>query len=258
MRRNELLSGFVCLAFASSTIAQEDEGPNRDLGERSVRLYLAHMIFMILAWLLLVPSAILIARFGRSYFNWFPHHRNIQILTLIFITIGLALGIAAMFAEGASQWTENHHKVGISIFILAWLQAMLGLAAHTAKVRYLRFIHIPIGLLLFGLAIWNIQTGFDLWGWEAGVAPKIFVYVWMGVLIAIYAAGLLLLPKQIKQDKARMQDEKLGRDEKVSPVSSLNRTSHGTAMQSTDAEAQNANHKVAGAGAAPAMNNRPL
>lgn len=110
---------------------------------------------MLFAWLILVPLAVLLARFGRTFFNWFPSHRGIQLATLLFVFIAFFLGIAAMCVQGAKHhFNHIHHKLGLTILILLFVQVALGAVAHHYRTktgkRWLGFIHAPLGILIFG------------------------------------------------------------------------------------------------------------
>jgi hypothetical protein len=233
MRSTTRITVLATLAavMATSTWAQSVEDstnlastkpPQRDLSEAKTRIILAHMIFMILAWLLLAPLAILIARFGRTTFKWYPHHRNIQIATMLFFIVGFGLGVGAAYPDAVNS--KKHYQVGVAIFVIFFFQMSFGLISHRITGRWVGYLHAATGLTLFGLAIWNIITGFNIWQWKAGNAPKIFVYAWMGFLIALYLAGFAFLPREIKQHKEkkeqRLLDGEKSSDRRVSSIDS--------------------------------------
>jgi hypothetical protein len=198
----------------SSTFAQEGmETPTTslDLSDSYNRLVLTHLIFGVLTFLVLVPAAILVARFGRGAFKWFPHHRNIQIVSSIFLIITYALGNVA--AGPAPLAEAVHYQVGTAIFVMFWAQVALGLAAHHVSggiSRIIGWLHMPLGIIIFGLAMWQMQSGWSIWsgGYEPGRAPQDVLYAWMGLLILLYLVGLALLPKQIKHRKENNMGEK--------------------------------------------------
>lgn len=216
MRTQLALFGVLTIAATQGAWAQlieKEEGgdsvflerrASRNLHEAKTRILLVHMLFMVITWLLLAPAAILVARFGRTYFKWYPHHRNIQIATMIFFIIGFGLGVKA--ASPDSVASKKHYQVGVAIFILFFFQCALGFWSHNIKSRWVGFVHAPIGLVLFGLSIWNMETGFNIWYWDAGKAPKIVVYAWMGFLVLLYLVGFAFLPREIKQHRAAKVD----------------------------------------------------
>jgi cytochrome b561 len=202
--RGILLSLAAVCAAAPAAMAQ-DSVP-LDLSIMYNKGVMAHLIFMVLTFLVLVPAAILIARFGRTYFNWFPHHRNIQLLAVVFIVIGFALGVSA--AKPSPLNEETHYQVGVAVFILFFFQVILGLITHEYKKRsgkrWLGYVHAPLGLIIFGLAVWNMETGWNIWasGYVAGAAPRDVIYAWMGLLVLLYLIGLALLPREKKHGEA--------------------------------------------------------
>jgi hypothetical protein len=212
MRLQSSLAALVALAAASTVSAQDGPSNTLDLSDSNEQIILVHLIFMVVTWLVLVPAAILIARFGRTYFTWYPHHRNIQLATIAFFIVGFSLGIAAAYPDPLNL--QTHYQVGVAIFILFFFQCALGLVAHkVVGRRWLGLIHAPVGLVLFGLAVWNCETGFDIWDYDAGKAPRIVIYAWMGFLVLLYLAGMALLPRQIKQDREYAEKQKLNEKE---------------------------------------------
>lgn len=205
-----LLSSIAVLLATASTVtwAQDDGDMSTsriDLSLAYNKIVVAHLVFMILTFLVLIPAAILIARFGRTYFTWYPHHRNIQLGSLVFFIVAFFLGIGAAYPAPVGE--QTHYQVGVTVFALIFVQAALGLAAHRLNAkkgkRYLGYIHAPLGLLIFGLAFWNMETGWNIWGsgYVAGAAPRDVLYAWMGLLVLLYLIGLTLLPKEIKRSR---------------------------------------------------------
>lgn len=109
---------------------------------------------MVVGWMLLAPLGILIARYGRTLFKWFPAHRGIQLLSFLFIFIGFFLAIGGVSMATGEHFIYTHHKVGLALFILLFVQVGLGFASHAYRgktgKRIIGFAHIPLGLLLFG------------------------------------------------------------------------------------------------------------
>lgn len=114
---------------------------------------------MVLAWMLFVPLAILIARYGRTLFKWFPSHRGIQLFAFLLIFIAFFLAVGAVAMTGQPHFSNTHEKVGLALFILLFVQVGLGIAAHSYKAktgnRYIGFAHIPLGLIMFGKLVIN-------------------------------------------------------------------------------------------------------
>ncbi|CEH18086.1 Predicted membrane protein, contains DoH and Cytochrome b-561/ferric reductase transmembrane domains [Ceraceosorus bombacis] len=190
-------------------------GPaQRDLSNKTTQIWFAHMMFMVLGWMLLVPLGAFIGRFGRTMFKWFPYHSAVQSLAVVFVIIGFALGVYNYRQRGTPQWTLLHHKLGLALFILILIQAILGATTHEIRkrtgFRWIGFFHIFNGVVMFGLAVWNISEGFKLWTWQPGNAPRIVIWVWAGVVGVVYLAGLALVPREIRQDKERKETASRG------------------------------------------------
>ncbi|UZJ57531.1 hypothetical protein CBS101457_006851 [Exobasidium rhododendri] len=219
---------------AGSAMAQDGGGEDMplDLSSNTYnRIVLVHLLFVIMAWLILAPAAILVSRYGRTLFKWYPHHRNLQIGTLVFFIIGFGLGIEA--ATPAPLGEQTHYQVGVAIFIIVWFQAALGLVAHRISGRrWIGLIHAPVGLILFGLAVWNMETGFSLWtakGYDSGRAPMIVVYAWMGLLVLAYIIGFAFLPREIKQNREWNNNKSLNEKDGQPMISTTSTHSHGAA-----------------------------
>ena len=163
---------------------------------RTNNLIIAHMVMMIVAWFILVPAAILIGRFGRTFFTWFPVHRNIQMVAFLFVLIGIILIIAEV---GSSEhFTSTHAKVGLAVFILMFVQAVLGAVGHKFKRFHVsRLVHVILGLGVTVLAVWNATTGLSLWQWGVPRWAGWILWIWAGVLAIAYLAGLALLPRDL-------------------------------------------------------------
>jgi hypothetical protein len=200
-------------ATSTSTSSSDDEGAVRDLStNNSTRIIFVHVIFMSVAWLLLAPLAVLLARYGRMLFTWYPHHRNIQLGTILLTFIAFFLAVSFLSVTDSPHFVETHHIVGLVIVILVFVQASLGLFAHKfiAKTgrRIVGFVHIPLGLVIILMAIWNMETGINLWEWAPSPAFRYFIYGWMGFIVLLYLAGLAFIPKEIKYHKQRNIEKK--------------------------------------------------
>ncbi|KAE8266744.1 hypothetical protein A4X09_0g5599 [Tilletia walkeri] len=188
----------------SSSDGQEYEGGIRDLSLRPVRLYLAHMIVMCIAWFGLVPAGILIGRFGRTLFpdSWLKFHRGVQMTAVLAIIIGFGLAVSAVSSIGDPHFEGTHQRVGLAMFILVLIQASWGHIGHflfkSRGSRLVNYGHILLGtVLFFGLALWQVRTGFGEWAWQApSFVPNIVFPVLFGVITAAWLLGMLLIPRQ--------------------------------------------------------------
>lgn len=194
---------------------------------RSNKLIIAHMVFMILAWFILVPAAILVGRYGRTFFKWFPVHRNIQIAAFLCVLIGIVLIIVEV---GSGQhFDSTHAKAGLAIFIIMFLQMVLGIVGHkTKRFNVSRIVHVVVGLGITVAAIWNSAEGLSLWDWGPPRWASWILWIWAGLLAIAYLAGLTLLPRDLRQWR-ESRDE--ASKEKRSYVDLSNNGTPGTTEQ---------------------------
>lgn len=111
---------------------------------------------MVLAWMMIVPAGILVARYGRTFFTWFPVHQTIQIIGAIFIFLASILALVAVgkSSSGNNHFSSKHGKSGLVLLIIYGQQLLLGVVAHYYKSktgkRYIGYIHMPLGIILMG------------------------------------------------------------------------------------------------------------
>lgn len=77
-----------------------------------------------------------------------------------------------------SHFDSNHEKVGLALFIAVIVQVILGEVSHLIMVKKgirTGYVHAILGILIFGVSIWEIQRGFELWEWAPSHAAVIFV-----------------------------------------------------------------------------------
>lgn len=178
--------------------ANDDEEP-RALG-MSNNLIIAHMVFMILAWLILVPAAILVARYGRLLFHWFPVHRNIQLAA--FVSVLIAFILIVVEVGSGEHFDSDHAKAGLAIFVVLFVQMALGLVGHrTKRFHVSRIVHVVVGLGITVTAVWNVTSGLQLWDWGVPMWATYVVWAWGALLLVIYLVGLVFLRKDLRQHR---------------------------------------------------------
>lgn len=189
----------------STSTTTNSSTAHRDLGKNTTRIFLVHMIFMILGWQLLLPIGVLLARYGRTFFSWFPYHRALMSISFLFIFIGFFLAIGGVSSEGGDHFSNTHEKLGLALFILVIVQIALGASSHELKkrkgLRYIGYVHIPFGLILYALSVWQIHEGFEVWQWQPPAYASYIIYAWAGLMALLYIVGLAFLTKEIKQNK---------------------------------------------------------
>lgn len=156
MVRNGIYTSLIAPFFALSlTIFSGVLGMGaRHRGDtRYYRLIVVHGFFAALSILVLIPSAIIFARFflhGRNPRAAMWGHIGLNFAAMVSLTIAF---VAGYFAVGRKDWGWNpHHLIGVSLYAAVLLQGLFGcfvrmrnqkkirkkVALH-AMVRFLRF-----------------------------------------------------------------------------------------------------------------------
>ncbi|KAF9043771.1 hypothetical protein BDZ89DRAFT_1059221 [Hymenopellis radicata] len=179
------------------------------------RLIVAHGIVCTVGFLLLLPFGSLLARYLRTFTpTWYTGHWISQFaLAGPVIITGVALGIASVANAGAVHLDDDHKKWGVAIFVLYFVQCGLGAVIHWFKPKGStgrppqNYLHAVIGLLLIGLAFYQVRSGYDdEWQEATGRNPlpngvDIVFWIWVAIVPVLYIAGLLLfLRKQYRQE----------------------------------------------------------
>lgn len=163
-----------------------------------------------------LPAGALLARYLRTFTpTWFKGHWIAQFgLAGPIIIAGFALGIRGVAVSGAPHLNDTHKKWGVAIVALYALQCGLGAIIHWVKPRNTRrrpfqnYLHATVGLLIIGLALYQVRSGYKTeWPTATGrgalpSAVNVVWYVWVVLLPLLYALGLAFLPKQYRQEEA--------------------------------------------------------
>lgn len=105
-----------------------------------------HGIVAAITFLLVVPAAILTARFYRRRPLWaLRFHIMLQIITVFLTTVVFVLG---WFAVGPNRSLTNpHHAIGLAIYVLVLFQALAGWFVHAREKGKMRS-RIPLKLMV--------------------------------------------------------------------------------------------------------------
>jgi len=191
------------------------------------KLIIVHATFAGLAVMILVPAAIIFTRFlrlgRRTATSWFSTHSTLQFLALICIVIVFATGVSAVRGGGhGSQFTgmgkDTHHDLGLAIFIIFLVQAMIGIASHftqgpnqlptekgdhthvpsvTAPRNRLRTVHLLFGLATTAILYAQVVIGFDEWDMTSDSMTPVpqgvrdVFWILFGLEIGMYFAGYI-------------------------------------------------------------------
>ncbi|CAL1705877.1 unnamed protein product [Somion occarium] len=193
------------------------------------KMLVAHGLLSTIGFLIILPIGALLARYLRTFSNtWFRGHWIIQLaLGGPIIIAGVALGFAGVHQSGAPHVADDHKRWGIAIFVLYFGQIALGTAIHYIKPRSFvvnkrrplqNYFHAVLGLLIIALAFYQVRTGFmHEWPTTTGRSPvsnaaNIVWYIWVVLMPVLYAAGLILLRRQFKQERVTKQDPAVSRE----------------------------------------------
>jgi Eukaryotic cytochrome b561 len=202
---------------------------------RKQQLWQAHGFIAGIAWGLLSPLAIA-ASVLRKLFNgplWFQIHRGLNMLVVVATIVAFGLAVAAINQEtpdGASPQHFNpdpnpHKLVGLVIFIIAIVQALLGIfrphvpeegkAKSTWRAVW-EILHRCLGFICLGMAIYQVQSGIKIYGNIFASDSKVPLTIFWTVVGAILGAMLLgfvavkgmnIGAEQAKAAKKEVEDE---------------------------------------------------
>ena len=150
----------------------------------------AHGVFMLLAWMVLIPMGIIVARFFKDEEGaWFSKHKILMGIGIGFTLLGFILIIVAVSHSHADHMSTSHAQMGLVITILAVLHPIFAMfrnkkrelweAQHkwTARLLYLlAFINCFLGSSL--LASKGSKLAFSLF-------TTFFALIFAGVFIRL-------------------------------------------------------------------------
>ncbi|KNC52249.1 uncharacterized protein AMSG_01078 [Thecamonas trahens ATCC 50062] len=182
-----------------------------DLRERVIT---AHAWLMLIAWFVLVPMAILIARYAKDALgaNWFRAHMALNLVAVA--ATGAAFGMAVWYSVEDFDGAHKVHKIiGLIILLATFVEPILGEVANVmwspdreATPWFPDRIHWWFGRALVLLALVNCFLGMDSkeWGMPAFVVGGVVVGV-----IALTFAALEATVGKIVHGKMRAEEQLL-------------------------------------------------
>jgi len=144
------------------------------------RLIVAHAVFAVLTFLVVIPLAVISARYTKHLQSkgwWWKNHAILNGIAVVFVTIVFTLGYYAVGTQG-NTFDNVHHRIGLTIFIAILLQFLLGLlnflvlSKPHVRTPIQNRLHILLGWLTWGLALAQIPVGMILYGsprWAYGL-----------------------------------------------------------------------------------------
>ncbi|KAJ3971156.1 CBD9-like protein [Lentinula raphanica] len=181
------------------------------------RLALAHAVFCSAGFILILPAGVLVSRWTRTFTSkWYTAHWTLQfVFGGLSIVIGLAFGVHSVNSGRHVEHLNDRHKQwGVALFALYIFQSAFGAFIHWVKPKnstgrpLQNYLHAISGLILIGLGFYQVRSGYSTeWPMMVGreelmEGADIVWYAWAVILPLLYFAGLVLLPKQLKQEEA--------------------------------------------------------
>lgn len=155
-----------------------------------LRFLQLHAIPLYIAWMILVPIAILIVPFGSKWNKWFPVHITLIGLAVVATIIGSVAGI--LHSEGR-HLGHPHRILGVTVLSVLFLQIILGIVIsllykrERVKPPFFDKVHWWLGRLLVLLAFVTIFVGL-LW-----VKVDLWIYIVTGSLQLVFTIAYCIL-----------------------------------------------------------------
>jgi len=193
-----------------------------------------HASCMATGSLVLLPLGAIAARYLRAYLpfqKWLSVHVTTQlILALPIICVGFGFGVHVAMYNG--QFKNPHTRMGLSLFLMYWIQLALGILTastpsvplgsysgpknqpdtrHPIRARpWYALLHVFWGISMIIIAAVQVRRGYTIeWPAKRGQPASESVNrawkAWVVIIPVVYLAGLaLLLRRQWSQERARM------------------------------------------------------
>ncbi|KAI5450591.1 hypothetical protein NCC49_002850 [Naganishia albida] len=230
-------SSLVMASTSDSTSSSTHSYRKRELSDSSYnRLAIIHASVGSAATMLIFPLGVLGARGLRVITaKWWWAHAVLQgFFGLGCIIAAFVLGV--ILVGDGPDFESGHRRTGLVLLILVVVQAIVGVALKLfARTRLQKdgrmpgvkghpvqnIVHVFNGLAILGLGFYQTWSGFSLieQGSNGALVTPLVVYVlWgmiVGVVTALYLAGLGLLPLQFHKEEERRDEANLFYGEKI-------------------------------------------
>lgn len=224
----------LVLSVAASVAAQDAPIP-ADSSWEQVKWARIHGWCMATAFFILLPLGSIAARYLRAYLpfqKWLPVHATFQlVLALPIICVGFGCGVHVAKFNG--QFLNPHTKIGLTLFLMYWIQLALGLLTagtpsvpmgsatankthapdtrHPLRARpWYAILHAFWGTSMIVIAAVQVRRGYTIeWpakrGQPASESVNSAWKAWVVIIPVVYLGGLaVLLRRQWAQERARM------------------------------------------------------
>jgi len=191
---------------------------------QSMKVFIAHGVFLTLAFMIILPLGALQARVFRTIVPgkwWFTAHWILQWpVSTVLIVVGFALGVSQVNRLHTGQLNSTHKKWGLVLVCLYIVQCSLGGIIHFVKSskRTRRppqnYGHAMLGLLIIALSFWQVYTGLEYeWPRIGGNTVPMSYWTWWKVwtimIPLLYLCALALLPRQYRQEREQRENRQM-------------------------------------------------
>ncbi|KAI9101734.1 hypothetical protein DFS34DRAFT_428219 [Phlyctochytrium arcticum] len=165
----------------------------------------AHGVILFIAWLIMVPGAILVARFYKAQLGvwWFRFHWAALLLAAVLTYIGFGLAFRVVQVKGAGHIDVNtsgaHVAIGLLVLIITPLQMILGVVIDrlwSPTRTYIPWhdrLHWWLGRIVGILGIVNLPLGMALYNKLYGEDLSAGLKAWPFVVFAIVLVGTVAI-----------------------------------------------------------------
>ncbi|KAL2758177.1 hypothetical protein ACRALDRAFT_1061398 [Sodiomyces alcalophilus JCM 7366] len=157
-----------------------------------------HAVFMILAFLGLLPVGVVLIHVG----GWVRWHAFNQVLAFILVAVGFGLGVSnSLLYQRARSFRDPHQVIGLVVFGLFLIQLGLGFTHHmrfkknNGRPTKLALPHLMLGHALISLGISNAFLGFPF------ALKRHYNYVLLGLTILVITVvfGLMFFKRWLQR-----------------------------------------------------------
>ena len=157
-----------------------------------------------LAWGVFVPFAVQ-SSLLRSLLPegplWFNLHRAFNTTAFALFIAAFAVAVSTVIKEKGEHFSNDHEKMGLAMFIIAFVQVTLGICRpHTPEPgsektglrKGWEVGHRVIGVALLACGFWQMQEGIKLYAIKYSVDEDpvtIAYWVWIGLMSAVIVVG---------------------------------------------------------------------
>lgn len=169
LSRGSLLGVCAILSIIGCTFAHGDDESETTSAMSSTKkgYIILHGLCMFIAWAVLCPAAIIVARQYRKRMWWFKVHVCLMVSTCLLTLVGFIF--IMLYLDWKLALSETHHTIGIIIVVGAIIQPILGwIADRLFDVKRTKIpffpdrLHWHVGRILFFGALINMYFGLSM------------------------------------------------------------------------------------------------